>query len=56
MRNKLRSDIKIVNDKYVAEIKEINEEMAYFKKAISVNGKVFNIFREMLILQHLMQS
>jgi hypothetical protein len=56
MRNKIRSDIKIVNDKQDAQILEINEDMAYFKKAISVNGKVFNIFREMIALQHLMQS
>jgi hypothetical protein len=31
-------------------IEELNDDVAYFKKAISVNGKVFGLFREMFLL------
>ncbi len=55
-RNQIRSDIKIIHDKIDHQIEELNEDVAYFKRAISVNGKVFGLIREMILLQHLMQT
>jgi hypothetical protein len=55
-RNQIRSDIKIEHDKIDQYIEEINDDLAYFKRAIAVNGKVFSLFREMIRLQHLMQT
>ncbi len=45
-----------MNEKVRQELDEINEDLTYFKKAIAVNGKVFNLVKETLRMQNLGQA